>query len=136
VIFATTGSHLLKGGDRQCIGGTLEAGFSLSEISRTVGFWRQKVSTHAECLRMGVPVGEVKHRYGLLPLIKPAALKLQEHPETYLNEMVWYLFDGHNIIASPITTWRALHRSGWTRKMIRDVAGQRESDFTQRLFAI
>lgn len=60
---------------------------------------------------------------------------LEERPMSYLDELVYMLFDDFGLVVDESTVWRALHRLGWSRKQMRRVASQRNAFLRESWFA-
>jgi len=52
---------------------------------------------------------------------------LNEHPTTYLDELVWWLLDTHSIAVHPSTVYRALQRRRWSRTVAQKEAAERDA---------
>ena len=75
-----------------------------------------------------VPVESPAGRHCILNDLHIAQLHkyLDQRPSAYLDEMVYFLSDEFDIQVSLPTVWRVLQRSGWSRKVQRRIAAQRE----------
>lgn len=60
---------------------------------------------------------------------------LDERPMSFLDELVYMLFDDYDLIVDESTVWRALHRLGWSRKRMRRTASQRNAHLRDSWFA-
>ena len=54
---------------------------------------------------------------------------------SYLDELVYMLFDEYGLIVDESTVWRVLHRLGWSHKRMRKVASQRNAFLRASWFA-
>lgn len=50
---------------------------------------------------------------------------LEERPMAYLDEMAYFLLDEYGVAVDEVTVWRCLTRLGWSRKIRRKVARER-----------
>jgi hypothetical protein len=66
-------------------------------------------------------------------IISPAMLEalcdhLLEKPDLYFDEMAGFLYDEFDVLASTYTISRALRLHGWTKKVARRIAQERDAD--------
>lgn len=59
---------------------------------------------------------------------------LEQRPMAYLDEMAYFLLDEHEVAVDEATVWRALHRLGWSRKLQRKVARERNQTLRNAWF--
>lgn len=59
---------------------------------------------------------------------------LEQRPMSYLDKMALFLLDEYGLIVDETTVWRALHRLGWTRKIQRKVARERNQTLRNAWF--
>ena len=57
---------------------------------------------------------------------------LEQRPSAYLDEMAYFLFDEYELLVDEATVYRALKRLGWSRKVNRKVAAQRNIHLRSR----
>ena len=60
---------------------------------------------------------------------------LKERPMSYLNELIYMLFDEFDIAIDENTVWRTLHRLDWSHKRMRRMANQRNAFLSKSWFA-
>jgi transposase len=53
---------------------------------------------------------------------------LTDRPTAYLDEIAWFLFDEHEVFVTARTVWNSLSRGGWTRKIGRHIAIERNQE--------
>ena len=53
---------------------------------------------------------------------------LDKRPMAYLDEMMYFLLDEFGLRVVEVTIWNALHRLGWSRKIGRKVARERNHE--------
>lgn len=75
------------------------------------------------------PPNGVGRRRRITPAILDALREhLLEKPGMYLDEMVVFLWDNFGVFVTPSTISRALASIGWSKKMFRQIAGERSPD--------
>lgn len=62
------------------------------------------------------------------PMLEALLSQLLDRPELYLDEMVVFLWDEFEILVSTYSIQRALAKAGWSRKVSRQVAKERNAD--------
>jgi transposase len=97
------------------------------------GYSKRSIITISNNLRM---FGDV--RVPLIPggrprVITPVMLEalceyLLEKPDLYLDETAEFLYDEFNLLISTYTISRALRSHGWTKKVARQIAQERNAD--------
>ncbi|KAJ5697657.1 hypothetical protein N7488_011341 [Penicillium malachiteum] len=102
-------------------------------MAEAAGCSKRSIITISANLRM---FGDV--RAPLIPggrprVITPIMLEslcdhLLEKPDLYLDEMAEFLFDEFEVVVSSYTISRALRSRGWTKKVARRIAQERNAD--------
>jgi len=59
---------------------------------------------------------------------------LEERPMAYLDEMAYFLLDEYGVAVDEVTVWKCLHRLGWSRKIQRKVARERNQTLRNAWF--
>jgi len=59
---------------------------------------------------------------------------LEERPMAYLDEMAYFLLDEYGVDVDEVTVWKCLHRLGWSRKIQRKVARERNQTLRNAWF--
>ena len=104
-----------------------------SEMHEAAGCSKHSIITISNNLRM---FGDI--RAPLIPggrprMITPFTLEalcdhLIEKPDLYLDEMAYFLYDEFELLVSTYTISRALRSQGWTKKVARRIAQERNAD--------
>jgi transposase len=74
------------------------------------------------------PNGVGRRRRITPPMLDALREHLVEKPSMYLDEMVVFLWDDFGVLVTPSTISRALASIGWSKKMFRQIAGERNAD--------
>ena len=119
---------------RNMIQADMEAGYGNEAIlaggygvgRRTVERYRQSFNCYG---LISVPADTGHGRHLVLNNLYTQELLgfLAERPSAYLDEMAYFLVDEYGLTVSPITVYRALKRSKWSRKVQRKIAAQRNA---------
>ncbi len=108
-----------EGWDEHDICGTLDV--SRASLYR----WREVFDSFGDIVRPPSPL------VGRKRLITRAAVEgmralLHAHPDTYLDELVWWLELHHNIVVAPSTLHSYLTEVGLTHKRLQKLAAERD----------
>ncbi|CRG92712.1 hypothetical protein PISL3812_09778 [Talaromyces islandicus] len=115
------------------IHGMIQGGKKNAEIVKAVKCSERTVFNIRSNLRRYGTTKAPANRGGRPPSITPATLellcdKLLDKPGLYIDEMVVYLHDVLGILVTESSVQRALARAGWSRKVSRQVAKERNAD--------
>lgn len=106
---------------------------STSQMSEAAGCSKRSIIDICSKLRLFGNVRAPPNRGGRPQIITSTMLDalrelLQERPDLYLDEMVDFLWEEFHVVVSAFTISRALRSSGWSKKVTRQVAKERNAD--------
>ncbi|KAJ5708640.1 hypothetical protein N7488_008441 [Penicillium malachiteum] len=104
-----------------------------SQMAEAAGCSKRSIITISANLRMFGDVRAPLIPSGRLRVITPVMLEvlcahLLEKPDLYLDEIAEFLYDEFELLVSTYTMSRALRSRGWTKKVARRIAQERNAD--------